>query len=361
MGAGCSKRAPEPIAKAMFAARDKDGSGSIDLDEFRKHIAPCGNWSDMEQDRVFGEADLDGDGKLSAEEIAKGFEINTDAWPSLADSKWSSADMQKFMSCFDSDGDGVISPEECAEFHRLLDKDSDGRVSSEELAKAPLVAQQISFADQMMQAGDASSDGALDMAEFGKAMASFCQGLSEAQVSTLAKMADKDGDGKVSNAELRTWVAQLDADGDGKISENELLQHAPGGAAQVASTMLSYAPYLTDLAPAEYRNSSAALLAVCKLSSVWLQGGSVPKEAWTLVQKHGGRAFVKFLAKRLAQGAAPRTMPEHQAPCSTQPPSSRSPVCQASSTASSGSTPQAGVAEAVDWFCHVSSVQGLIR
>ena len=341
MGAGCSKRAPEPIAKAMFAAADKDGSGSIDLNEFRKHITPCGNWPEVEQDRVFAKADLDGDGKLSAEEIAKRFKINTDTWPGLADSMWNSADMQKFMSCFDSDGDGVISPEEWAKWRRLLDKDSDGRVSSEELAKAPLVAQQRGFAHQLMQAGDASSDGALDMAEFGKAMASICEGLSEARVSTLAKIADKDGDGKVSDAELRTWVALLDADGDGKISENELLQHAPSAAAQVASTMLSYAPYLADLAPAEYKNTSTALLAVCKLSSVWLQGGSVAKEAMTLVQKlvqkQGGRALLTHLSKRLAQGAATRPMPEHQVPSSTQSPSSGSSAPQAPSN--TGPTP----------------------
>jgi len=145
MGDTCSKRAPQqsqqqqgiepPVVTLMQTMADRDGSGNIDPEEFRKHVSPTKDWPNS--DSAFDRADADGNGLLTPNEIAASFGVNTSAWPGLQDAlqdgSWTKDDLRRFLVAADADDDGVVSTSECLNLHQHLDQNSDGRVSADEL------------------------------------------------------------------------------------------------------------------------------------------------------------------------------------------------------------------------------------
>lgn len=95
--AGCAAPAPDTAAPPppSFAALDRDADGVVDRAEWDRYGA-----------RVFARLDGDGDGILSAEEMARAH------------------------AALDLDGDGFISEDEA--IVGGLDRDGDGRISAEE-------------------------------------------------------------------------------------------------------------------------------------------------------------------------------------------------------------------------------------
>jgi len=190
----------------MQTMADKDGSGSIDRQEFRDHVSPTGNWPNS--DAAFDRADADGNSQLSPDEIVASFGINTSAWPGLQDvlqnGKWTKDDLGRFLAAADADGDGVVSVSECSKLHQHLDQNSDGRVSTDEL-------------QDTFRLFDADGNGFLEDTEISKLLA----GMSANQVHTFMQEADHNRDGRVSSTEFLDFVKRYDADNDGTLSAAE--------------------------------------------------------------------------------------------------------------------------------------------
>lgn len=226
MGGFCSHRRQigaqpaGPVGMLMKTMGDKDASGSVDREEFKKYVSPSGSWTDA--DAVFSKADIDGNGQLSASEMEKAFRINTSAWPGLQDmiqsGKWSEDEMQLFLSVADANNDGVLSPSECFDLHRRLDGNGDGQVSADELSKDALLrASYGKQAEDLLSKFDKNGDQVLDPGE----VENLAEGMTANQVFAFMQKADVNRDGMVTQDELSALVAKFDTDGDGKLSPKE--------------------------------------------------------------------------------------------------------------------------------------------
>merc|ERR1712244_200253 len=113
----------------VFKHFDADGSGNIDLAEFKTVLSKLGNSDDAKAEAAFKKADADSSGEIDAGEFA-----------ALAE-----AACEKAFKAIDADNSGNVSPAEisaavkgvdASAFLAVVDKDGDGEISLAEFKAA---------------------------------------------------------------------------------------------------------------------------------------------------------------------------------------------------------------------------------
>ena len=130
--------------KELFKDFDKDGSGTISLDELREGLKlNASEAASAELDAIMAAIDLDGSGELDYEEFIAA---------TLARSKrQSEVAVHAAFDYFDKDGDGSITAEE---FEEAFSKMS------------PVERANLGDVDELIAAADADGDGRIDFDEF---------------------------------------------------------------------------------------------------------------------------------------------------------------------------------------------------
>lgn len=226
------------VFKALLGSSDEDGNGQLSADEFKAGLAkiqqtpPAAPFGDpskgfpggpmgMMSDAIFKALDADGDGTISADEIANAAET---------------------LKALDTDGDGAISRQETMPqgagqgfasgpgaqikiYLKRLDTNGDGKLTEDEVPEG--------FKAQFGTL-DADGDGSLDESELEQGMSSLTGGGAQGDPEKALKAAmkhDKDGDGKLSADEapeaFSQFFDQFDKDKDGLLDEDELKAAAP--------------------------------------------------------------------------------------------------------------------------------------
>jgi len=264
MANGSIKFTPQEI-EAVFALGDIDDDGALDLEEFIGVMYPSaatvagrlrGQYTDINQvKKAFAKIDLDNDGKVSKEEVAKTDIFNQqeiDALFVLGDSNNDGEiDLEEFI--------GVLYPvvavalakltkdvhnvDDARFMFKTLDGDGDGLLSQEELRKSAACKLSAKEIEALFAVGDIDGDGEIDINEFLNVM---CPGAttviarinsqfkSVEEIEELFKKMDLDGDGKLTREEMMDFSALNqqevnavfdlgDADRDGTIDLQEFI------------------------------------------------------------------------------------------------------------------------------------------
>lgn len=257
-GAGQPGQAPraEINPEELFRRADRNRDEKVTLDEFpeerREALRPR-----------FERADRDGDGALSMTEfgeLARAFARDARTQPGrppqtqpAQTDQGATADGEQLFFAIDANGDGALSADEiaaAAEAIKKLDFDGDGTVTREELRPRPAAAgapgrgllRRFAEADrdgdgklsreeapeQLQEAFDridADGDGLIDRRDVRQFLASTGGGPGVG-LGRLIRDFDRDGDGKVSREEaperIRGVFDRLDANGDGFIDRQEI-------------------------------------------------------------------------------------------------------------------------------------------
>ncbi|KAJ6831495.1 polcalcin Jun o 2 isoform X1 [Iris pallida] len=138
-----------------------------------------------ELERVFDKFDSNGDGKISADELAAIFATLGDGQP-LTDEE-----LRRMMEEADSDGDGFISLDEFIDLNTLQ---VDPTAALEDLRHA-------------FSMFDLDRNGSISAEELAKVLRSLGEGVSVAQCRKMIDGVDKDGDGMVSFEEFKVMMS----------------------------------------------------------------------------------------------------------------------------------------------------------
>ena len=216
-------------AKSAFAKFDTDGDAEITFNELRNGMGS--NFSDNEVKSVFALGDTDQDGTISFLEFAKlmipdAADVLAKFWKTFRDIKV----VRQAFKQFDVDGDGKITKQEVAQgmnktgraFTRedietlfiLADKDGDGEIDFTEFAliMIPTAPERISKLKKKypnkpaVQAAfkkfDANNDGAIDARELSTGLRNSGVSLTDQEIETIFAVADIDGDGQITISEF---------------------------------------------------------------------------------------------------------------------------------------------------------------
>lgn len=236
---------PEERREAMrprFVRADRDGDGALSAEEFGELARafarnvrtqpgqPQPGQTDRRAaaggERLFGAIDANGDGALSAEEIAGAGEaiVKLDANGDGAITR------EELRPQAGAAGDGPNGPQQAQAFIQRADRDGDGRVSKEE-ASGPL--------QEHFDRADANADGFVDSGELTAALPEIGPAAVGQDLRRRFAEADRNGDGKLSREEAPGLLGQsfdrIDANADGSIDEPEVrqflnsMQSATGG------------------------------------------------------------------------------------------------------------------------------------
>merc|ERR1740128_180093 len=235
MANGSIKFTPQEI-EAVFALGDIDDDGALDLEEFIGVMYPSaatvagrlrGQYTDINQvKKAFAKIDLDNDGKVSKEEVAKTDIFNQqeiDALFVLGDSNNDGEiDLEEFI--------GVLYPvvavalakltkdvhnvDDARFMFKTLDGDGDGLLSQEELRKSgcKFSAKEI---EALFAVGDINGDGEIDINEFINVMCPSVTTVISRISSQFSNM-----------EEIHDCFTKMDLDGDGKITRAEMSEHS---------------------------------------------------------------------------------------------------------------------------------------
>jgi len=127
----------KPTVKEVFKQLDKDGSGTISVEELRASLNESGeNVSLQEVKEAMTEIDASGDGEISYAEFSKlwhgdSADGEAPAPKPMALSKGLDKELVKSFAMFDTDGSGTISVDELNE---LLKKEGRAPISDDEIA-----------------------------------------------------------------------------------------------------------------------------------------------------------------------------------------------------------------------------------
>jgi Ca2+-binding EF-hand superfamily protein len=190
--------------------------------------------------RMFNNADANGDGKISKDEMAKVVANKPQGGPSVDD----------IMSKLDTDGDGSISQSEFAAGDKAKGQMQGG--------PPPMMAgmgnmSSADFVKQLLSDADTNSDGTISKDELTQVMANAPQG--GASVDGIMSALDTNGDGVISESELLAasqadqqtqglqggssvddLFSTLDTNGDGSISKNEFEASMANGSGSVQTS-----------------------------------------------------------------------------------------------------------------------------
>ena len=193
----------ENEVKAVFALGDTDQDGSISFLEFAKlmianAIDVLGKFWKCFRDvkvlrQAFRQFDIDGDGKISKQEVAQGMK--------KSGRDFTMEDIETLFILADKDGDGQIdfaefatimiptAPERISKLKKKFDTNNDGAVDAAELAAA-------------FKKMDTNNDGAIDSRELSTGLKNSGVCLTDQEIETIFAIADVDGDGQISEVEF---------------------------------------------------------------------------------------------------------------------------------------------------------------
>jgi len=235
--ATASMRFTEQEVEAIFALGDINDDGALDLEEFIGVLYPDaatiagrlrGQYTDINSvKKAFAKIDINGDGKVSKEEVIESGSFNNqeiDALFLLGDSNNDGEiDLEEFV--------GVLYPilgqamvklskhasnvDEARFLFKQLDFDGDGLLSQEELRKSAFTIAKFSprEIEALFAIGDINGDGELDINEFINVM---CPGATTviSRISSLFKSMD----------DIEACFNKMDLDGDGKLTRTEMME-----------------------------------------------------------------------------------------------------------------------------------------
>merc|ERR1719342_1309721 len=216
-------------AKAAFSRFDSDGDAEVTFNELKSGMG--GNFSDNEIKSVFALGDTDQDGSISYLEFAKlmipnATDVLAKFWKCFRDAKG----VRQAFKEFDVDGDGKITKQEVAQgmnksgrsftqedieiLFLLADKDGDGQIDFTEFAliMIPTAPERISklkkkyntkaAVQAAFKSFDTNNDGAIDSKELANGLKNSGICLTDQEIETIFAVADIDGDGQICAAEF---------------------------------------------------------------------------------------------------------------------------------------------------------------
>jgi len=222
---------------AIFALGDINDDGELDLEEFIGVMYPSaatvagrlrGQYTDINSvKKAFNKIDLNGDGKVSKEEVASSNVFNQqeiDALFLLGDANNDGEiDLEEFI--------GVLYPvvavalakltkdvhnvDDARFLFKTLDFDGDGLLSQEELRKSQACKLSGKEIEALFAVGDINGDGEVDINEFLNVM---CPGATTviARLNSQFKSAE----------DIEELFKKMDLDGDGKITREEMMEYS---------------------------------------------------------------------------------------------------------------------------------------
>lgn len=230
---GCIRFTDHEI-DSLFALGDIDDNGTLDLEEFIGVMYPsaatiAGRLRSQYQDinavkKAFAKIDLDGDGKVSKDEMGKSDVFN-------------SQEIDALFTLGDADNDGQIDFEEfigvlypvvtqalgkiTRDIHNIndakfvfgcMDHDGDGLLSQEEMRKSGTKFSQVEI-EAIFAVGDINGDGEIDLDEFINVMCPTATTLISRIKDQFKSVQDMEENFKL-----------MDIDCDGRISKDEMMQ-----------------------------------------------------------------------------------------------------------------------------------------
>jgi len=239
----------EMEAQNIILQYDQDGDGQLNPEEFqdlKNQILSQqrDNMTDkLAHNDYHDNIDIDGDGKLSAKELAEECNI-------------SELEAQNIILQYDEDGDGQLNPDEFENLKQQIlsqqreqmtdklgandtfeniDNNSDNKLSAKELAEACNISE--IQASNIIQQYDIDGDGTLDKEEFEQLKEQILEQQRNKISSEINKeidlnKMDKNKDGKISSLELanstgitekeaKLLIQQYDSNGDGYLNNKE--------------------------------------------------------------------------------------------------------------------------------------------
>lgn len=232
---GSIRFTPQEV-EAIFALGDINDDGALDLEEFIGVMYPSaatvagrlrGQYTDINSvKKAFAKIDLDGDGKVTKEEVAKTDLFNNqeiDALFLLGDSNNDGEiDLEEFIgvlypvvaAALAKMTKDVQSVDDARYLFKQLDHDGDGLLSQEELRTSgcKFSAKEI---EALFAVGDVNGDGEIDINEFINVM---CPGATTviARISAQFKCLE----------DIQDEFKKMDLDGDGQITREEMMEYS---------------------------------------------------------------------------------------------------------------------------------------
>lgn len=226
------------MAANIIGKEDNDGNGTLSITETRL------------DSEMFKTADGDGDGQLTAEELAASLKNNPPR-PMGPPPETNNSDMAaRIIQEEDADGDGMISASETkvdSNRFNALDTDGDGLLTAEELTAAaengpqgaqgpqgpmgppPPMMDSSQMASSILENEDADGNGVLSVEE---------TDLASAEFNTL----DTNGDGEVTIDELQAALEARKAEREQEMAANALQsdsENSKGGSLQSLMQILA--------------------------------------------------------------------------------------------------------------------------
>ncbi|KAE9336693.1 hypothetical protein PR003_g12372, partial [Phytophthora rubi] len=202
------------VALAAFKKYDRDGSGELEYDEFRRLMHESGVKDDKEIDALIEEIDEDGSGSISFNEFSRVYERRIKRSPNTSD------EIAAMFSKYDRDGSGDLDYDE---FRRLMSQ---------------LGVKDKSAVDALIDEIDEDGSGSISFDEFSRVYDRRIKPSAnmDGEVIAAYKKYDRDGSGELDYEEFRRMmyesgvkdsevidalIDEIDRDRSGTIGFNE--------------------------------------------------------------------------------------------------------------------------------------------